>query len=274
MKKATVTVLMPVYNAEKYLDEAIKSILEQSFKDFELLIIDDGSRDKSAKIIDKYKQLDQRIRVLTHPKNKGLIYTLNEGLEEINSPFTARMDSDDIALPARLEKQVSFLKADPKVAVVASHVTAFDDETGKELQLWPEEQKAETFSQIRSTLPRANCIAHPSIMARTDVIKKYQYKSSQQHIEDYDLWLRMVADGLIIKKITTPLLRYRVTKTSITGSDNGPKRLMSAKRRFITARLAGLHFGKFERSVLSNLLHDYYRNARNRASRWKNARIK
>src|SRR5690348_11009852 len=104
MSKPLVTVLMPVFNSGDFLEEALNSILRQSFSDFELLIIDDGSNDSSPAILAKLSKKDKRIRVVTHKKNQGLVKTLNEGLELARGEFIARMDSDDIALPTRLSK--------------------------------------------------------------------------------------------------------------------------------------------------------------------------
>ena len=108
MNTPMISVVMPVYNAEKYLDEAIKSILVQTCKDFEFIIINDGSNDKSLEIIEKYNIQDERI-VLINRENRGLIASLNEGIEKTKGRYIARMDADDISLPDRFEKQIEFL---------------------------------------------------------------------------------------------------------------------------------------------------------------------
>ena len=116
MKTPALTVLMPVYNTEKYLKEAVDSILQQSFPDFEFLIIDDSSTDSSAEIIAAYR--DPRIRVLKNEKNMGMSATLNKGIEMCRTELIARMDADDISYPERLEKQFRFFESNPECALL------------------------------------------------------------------------------------------------------------------------------------------------------------
>ena len=106
---ATITVLMPVYNAERYVGEAIESILNQTFRDFKFLIIDDGSTDRSCEIIRAYSLEDHRIELVINESNMGITKTLNKGLSMIDTPYIARMDSDDISLPHRFEKQLDIM---------------------------------------------------------------------------------------------------------------------------------------------------------------------
>ena len=111
MKNPLVSILMPVYNSEKYLREAIKSILNQTFTNFELIIINDGSTDNSLKIIKSFK--DNRIKIIKNKGNLGLIKTLNKGIDLAQGKYIARMDADDIAMPKRLEKQIAFFNENP-----------------------------------------------------------------------------------------------------------------------------------------------------------------
>src|SRR5665647_1469233 len=122
MKSPKVTVLMSVYNSESFLAEAIDSILGQTFKDFEFLIINDGSKDKSLEIIKNRAKNDPRIRLISRP-NKGLVKSLNEGLAKARGEYIARMDSDDISLKTRLKKEVDFLDSHPDVGMVGSNYT-------------------------------------------------------------------------------------------------------------------------------------------------------
>lgn len=207
-----VSVILPVYNGEAYLREAIDSVLAQTFTDFELIIVDDGSTDGSADIIASYK--DARIRYIRNEQNKGLIFSLNSAIDTAQGNFVARMDSDDIALAQRFEKQLSYLKAH-ETTVLATRVKLIDA-CGEPLPDWPEERENISFKQIKKFLPKDNCIAHPSVMGRTEVFKKYQYRYNQKYSEDYDLWLRLVADGFRIEKLPEPLLLYRILPTSVT----------------------------------------------------------
>lgn len=234
MTTPLVTVLLPVYNAERYLREAIGSVLQQTFTDFELLAINDGSTDSSEAIVLSFG--DERIRYISNKGNKGLIYTLNRGIELARGQYIARMDGDDICHPQRLEKQVAYLQQS-SVALVASTVEMIS-ENGSPLPPWKDDRQHTTPQSIRAFLLRDNCIAHPSIMARTEVMREYRYQSDQKEAEDYDLWLRLSADGQEIAKINEPLLRYRFLQTSLTRKEglSAFERLSRTKSRFLAQR--------------------------------------
>ena len=217
-----VSVILPVYNAEKFLKEAIDSILNQTFTDFELLLINDGSTDRSEEIIKSYN--DKRISYAKNEKNSGLINTLNRGIDLASGEYIARMDGDDIALPERLELQVKHLIKSDAAILATTYYSV--DEIGNALPDWPTDRATITRDQIRKTLPKDNCLAHPTIMGKAFVFKKYRYhpELSQSYkfihnltySEDYDIWLRIAADGLVIEKLPQPLLYYRVVSTSVT----------------------------------------------------------
>ena len=207
-----VSVILPFYNAALYLREAIDSILAQTFTDFELLLVNDGSTDGSESIIQSYT--DERIRYIKNETNSGLIFSLNRGIELAGGEWIARMDADDIALPRRLEKQLSFLTINPS-ALLATTVKLIDD-SGISLPDWKDDIAHTTALQIRKFLPKNNCIAHPTVMGKASLFKRYQYVQNQKYSEDYDLWLRLSADGVTIAKLAEPLLYYRILPTSIT----------------------------------------------------------
>ncbi|MCP8319033.1 MAG: glycosyltransferase, partial [Candidatus Methylarchaceae archaeon HK01B] len=125
MKSPKITILMSVYNGEKYLREAIDSILNQTFKDFEFLIINDGSTDRTVEILRSYH--DSRIKIITNEKNMGLTKSLNKGLKIARSEYVARMDADDISYPRRLEVQYEYMKKNPDVGIVGSWNDVIDD---------------------------------------------------------------------------------------------------------------------------------------------------
>ncbi|HYO21245.1 MAG TPA: glycosyltransferase family 2 protein [Flavisolibacter sp.] len=236
-----ISVILPVYNAQKYLREAIDSILAQTFADFELLLINDGSTDGSEEVIRSYS--DPRIIYIKNEENSGLINTLNKGIELAKGDYIARMDGDDVALPERLEKQVSHLEKN-NIALLATTYHSIDKD-GNLLPAWPTDRATITPEQIKKTLPRDNCIAHPTTMAKSWVFKKYRYHPelvftykfihNQTYSEDYDLWLRIAADGLVIEKLPEPLLLYRVLPNSVTrfGTVNIFYRLARIKFRFL-----------------------------------------
>ena len=179
-----ITVLMPVYNGEPYLHEAIDSILQQSFADFEFLIIDDGSTDRSAAIVESYD--DPRIRLVSNERNLGLVLTLNRGLELCRGEYIARMDSDDIALPSRLRKQLDFLDKNPEIGLCGTWSRRFH---GGHHHLFtpPTEDTA-----IRFQLIFDNVFYHNTIMMRRQFLHEYglTYDASFQHAEDYEFWVR------------------------------------------------------------------------------------
>jgi glycosyltransferase involved in cell wall biosynthesis len=207
-----VTVLLPVFNAGPALVAAIDSILYQNFPDFEFLIIDDVSQDRSRTIIRRYEKKDGRIRAIFHDKNQGLARTLNEGLTLAASDLIARMDQDDEALPDRLGKQYEFMLQHPEVAVLGSYVFHKGINTPRdrliELPVSPDE--------IARTLPSRNCLYHPSVMMRRpEILSLGGFRPQFKNAEDYDLWLR-VSRRYRIANFPEPLLRYNFTVSGMT----------------------------------------------------------
>jgi len=218
-KSPMISVVMAVYNGKKFLAEAIESILNQTWTDFEFIIVNDGSRDNSLKIINRYAKKDSRIVVISR-KNMGLVQSLNEGIAIAKGEYLARIDADDIALPTRFEKQVEFLKNHPDISILGTFIKPFGDSAVKDLvvcenwfnpSLNPENVEA-TF------LDRA-AICHPSIMGRTELFKSMQYRDKYYCAEDYDLWLRSLKAGYKIWVLDEILLRYRIHKKSKTNTD-------------------------------------------------------
>ena len=181
-KYPKISVLMSVYNAEKFLREAIDSILNQTFKDFEFIIINDDSTDSSKKIILSYK--DQRIRYFENDKNLGVAVTLNKGLKLARAKLIARMDADDISFPNRFEKQYKKIQKDKKIAVLAS-VYDVVDESGKFLYT---EKYAKSPEEIYYTLQFYNCFGHSTVMFRKHIILDIFNGYDKNHeSEDYNL---------------------------------------------------------------------------------------
>lgn len=192
-KPPKVTVLLSVFNAERYLADAIESILKQTFTDFEFIIIDDGSTDRSLQILQQYALQDSRIQLVSR-ENRGLVNSLNEGLALAKTPFIARMDADDISYPDRLSKQVDFLKEHPDYAAVGCRVRLIDGDSDP-LRLFSPET---THEEIDSAHLRGEggAITHPAVMFRKNkFISAGQYRLGFNHAEDLDLWLRMAEVG-------------------------------------------------------------------------------
>jgi glycosyltransferase involved in cell wall biosynthesis len=190
-KHPAITVLMSVYNGEKFVGMAVESILNQSYQDFEFIIIDDGSTDNTPGILADYKNKDNRIKILRH-KNKGLTCSLNTGAFLSRGEFIARQDADDMSMPDRLEKQIAFLKAHPGFAVIGAYALC-TDEQGKVVTT-SENNKYGTV--IKVDVSRQNPISHSSAMFRKDVFNFCNgYDESFRVAQDFDLWNRMAKWG-------------------------------------------------------------------------------
>jgi glycosyltransferase involved in cell wall biosynthesis len=195
---------MPVYNAEHYVAGAVRSILEQTFRDFELIVIDDGSTDRSPEILRSLADQDSRIAI-HRQSNSGIAASLNLGCSLARGTYVARMDADDISLPRRFEKQVAFLDAHSDVGVLGTLIQDIGA-GGEPGPIWPLPTTAAT---IRWFLMFGNCMAHPTVMMRRDIINRLKYNLAAAHVEDYDLWIR--ACGVTnLANISEVLLKYRV----------------------------------------------------------------
>ncbi len=181
-----ITVLMPVYNGEKFLEAAIDSILQQSFEDFEFLIINDGSTDKTKEIILSYN--DKRIRYWENEKNIKLIATLNLGISLSNGKYIARMDADDISEPNRLQHQYVFMEANPDVGLLGTWYETFTEQGLGGIARYVAEHEEIKFKQLYQIQ-----VSHGTCMIRKEVLQKYnmEFDPKCAHAEDYDLFTRM-----------------------------------------------------------------------------------
>lgn len=210
-----VSVLMPVYNAERYLAPAVDSILAQTFTDFEFLIVDDGSTDGSLAILQNYAQRDPRIRLVSRP-NTGYVVALNEMLDMARGEFLARMDADDIALPERFARQVEFLNDQPEVVAVGSQALAIDPE-GNPLCLWSVPTDHDTI--VARHLQGESQIHHPTLMTRRNAaIAVNGYRPEYLYVEDYDLYLRLEETGGRLANLPDTLLMFRRNLNSVMHS--------------------------------------------------------
>ena len=201
-KLPIITVLMPVYNGATYLNDAIDSILNQTFSDFQFLIIDDGSTDDSVKIIKSYD--DYRIRVVKNKNNLGQSATLNKGLELARGKYIARMDQDDISMPERLKKQFEFMENKSDIDVCGSWIQLMGKYDGI--------VELETDSErIKINLLTNQNLAHPAVMIRKSTLVKYElsYNPTFTIGNDYDLWVRMF-DYCSFANLPEPLLKFRM----------------------------------------------------------------
>ncbi|GMQ26642.1 hypothetical protein Aoki45_33250 [Algoriphagus sp. oki45] len=178
-----VSIIIPVYNCESYAKESIESILNQTFKDFEVILIDDGSSDSTPRILQSFK--DPRINLITRKTNKGYVSGLNEGIQMARGEFIARMDADDYSFPTRLEEQVKFLKENPDCGIVGSFVTDFQNRPIINAPLSSEEIYLEFLSR--------NPFVHSSVMFRSKILidNNLIYDEKLEYAEDYKLWFEI-----------------------------------------------------------------------------------
>lgn len=205
-----ISVVMPAYNAEKYIGQAIESILNQTYSNFEFIIINDGSNDKTKEVILSYK--DDRIIYLENERNFGIVVTLNKGLEKANGEYIARMDADDIAEPNRFEKQIKYLDKNIEIGVLGSGICTFRENIESKKRLF-----TTNADQLKAELIFNSCIAHPTVMIRKKILGKYNLKYDLNYAgaEDYCLWWEIAK---VSKIATLPdiLLNYRMHESQVT----------------------------------------------------------
>jgi len=191
MKTPKVSVLLPTYNGAKFIAVSIESVLSQSFRDFELMVIDDGSTDTTAEIVKKFSDKDERVVFISNESNLGIQKTLNRGLQIAKGEYIARIDDDDQwSETGKLESQVKFLDADSDYMLVGTGVIVVD-ENRKELFRFLEPGSDE---DIRNRILFKSCFMHSAVLFRKDAVLKlggYSEDESVRHVEDYELWLRL-----------------------------------------------------------------------------------
>lgn len=205
-----ISVVMPVFNSAPFLAAAVRSILEQTYENFEFVIVDDGSTDGSAQILNSLD--DSRIVLFTNSENKGLIYSLNFGISVARGRYIARMDADDIAVKFRLQKQVDFLKKHPECAVCGTWARLMDAQ-GKLGRTW---KRVTQPDEVHAALFFQSPLIHPTVMGKSEVFKAHPYNSEAAHCEDYALWLELAERGYRLCNLGEVLLHYRVHGSNIS----------------------------------------------------------
>jgi glycosyltransferase involved in cell wall biosynthesis len=228
MSEPKVSVVMPAYNAERHVAHAIESILSQTFTALELLVIDDGSEDRTAQIVQEYGDRDPRVRLFRHGTNRNICIALNAGIRSARGPYIARMDADDWSYPYRLERQVAFMDTHPEVGVSGGTIEVCDD------QLRPLNRRTyrRTDAEIRQRLFRYSPFAHPAVIYRTSAARAVGgYDPSLADAEDYDFYFRL---GVSWKFANLPdlLLRLRTTDRSISQSRGRRQERLTIATRF------------------------------------------
>lgn len=260
----SISVIMPVYNAGKYLREAIDSILGQTHADFEFIIVNDCSTDDSEAILLSYT--DSRIVYIKHAVNQGVVAAMNTGIARVKAPLLCVMHADDISLPERLAWQKDWLDRHPGTAVVAGKTLPID-ETGAPAKAWEMDEKIVSGKDIRRVMKWENCITHSTVMIRTAIMKQYGYDTSQQlpeyAVEDYPLWLTLLADGYAIEKIDRPVIKYRVHSQNTTHVHyrriNPYYLYFQTKKLYLKARREKGVYNAYDRSIFWTMAADRIR---------------
>ena len=239
------SVLMPVFNSERFVAEAIESILNQSFKDFEFLILDDASTDKSIEIIKDFKNKDSRIKVFQNEKNLGVVESRNKLINLSKGKYIAWLDSDDIALPNRFEEEIKFLEEHPEIGMVGAYPEIID-ENGKKLGIWlfeidPKKLKIELFFH--------SPFLSSSVMIRRSSLPIELYDPRFQVAEDFDLYSK-IAEKSDIANIPKFLVKYRINSKGLSKSNTGKMEQLAVQVIKEHAERLGI---KLEESTIKNL---------------------
>ncbi len=211
-KEPLVSVIMAAKNVEKYISEAIDSVINQTYKNWELIIVDDGSNDTTLSIIHSYVKNDSRIKIICNEKSVGQAIARNTAVKNSSGDFLAILDADDIAMPDRITGQVHFLENNPNVSAIGGHAEIID-ENGKSLGI---KRKALNIDAIRFSLLLQNQFIHSAMMIRRDVFNKFGgYDNDFLYAEDYDLWCRIIEKNIILN-INKVVSKYRIQPGSVT----------------------------------------------------------
>lgn len=236
------TVLMSVYNGDlSYLQVAIDSIINQTYKDFQFLIVDDGSNDETKEVLERNKRTDSRIEVVHNEANKGLIYSLNRGLRLADSIWVARMDADDWSYPNRLETQIDYLQSHPELVVLGTAAQYI--ENGKR---FPKKHLPTSRGQVAAAIPFYSPFCHPSVVLNREHILNVGGYPENDAAEDYGLWARLLSlDCLAMENLPIVLFKYRKGIHSVSYR----KRQMKSSQD-IQSRLAKeMGFDEFDRLI-------------------------
>jgi len=224
-----ISIIMAAYNAEKTIEQAINSVLSQTYPDFELLVVNDCSTDKTAMLAEAIVKKDDRVRLISNEKNSGVSYTRKHGLEEASGEWVAILDSDDAWAPEKLEKQINLQKKTNADLLFTG--SAFMDADGKPIDWYLAAPAEVTYRQLL----KQNVLSNSSALVRKELYAKYYAVGDGMH-EDFALWLNILKDGRKAYGVDEPLLIYRIAKSSKSGN-----KFKAAKMNWNTYRYIGLN---------------------------------
>ena len=224
-----ISIIMAAYNAEKTIEQAINSVLSQTYPDFELLVVNDCSTDKTAMLAEAIVKKDDRVRLISNEKNSGVSYTRKHGLEEASGEWVAILDSDDAWAPEKLEKQINLQKKTNADLLFTG--SAFMDADGKPIDWYLAAPAEVTYRQLL----KQNVLSNSSALVRKELYAKYYAVGDGMH-EDFALWLNILKDGRKAYGVDESLLIYRIAKSSKSGN-----KFKAAKMNWNTYRYIGLN---------------------------------
>ena len=224
-----VSIIMAAYNAEKTIEQAINSVLSQTYTNFELLVVNDCSKDRTVELVKSFAATDQRVRLISNVKNSGVSYTRKHGLEEANGSWIAILDSDDAWAPDKLEKQIELQKK--MNADLLFTGSAFMDSDGQPIDWYLQAPTEVTYRQLL----KQNVLSNSSALVRKELYAKYYAVGDGMH-EDFAIWLSILKEGRKAYGVDEPLLIYRIAKSSKSGN-----KVKAAKMNWNTYRYVGLN---------------------------------
>lgn len=222
-----ITIGIPFYNNESTLDLAIESVIRQTFKDWVLYLIDDGSTDNSLQIAQKFVNSDKRIILINDGMNKGLVYRLNQVINIADTDYIARMDADDVMLPERLERQLQIFENNKNVDIVATAVYTIDSDNNPVGIRDTEKLQLKKYKDIL----KKSLLIHPSILVKTKWYKLNMYDKEYFRAEDFELWCRIFNETVFFR-ITEPLMLYREGNVSVKNYTASMKTLRKIIKKY------------------------------------------
>lgn len=211
-KSPLVSIVMPVFNALPWLTEAVESIVNQSYREIEFVIVDDGSSDGSVEVLQKFAAQDSRIELILHSSNSGVPAALNQGIAQCSGKYIARMDADDISAPQRIGLQVDHMERNPSCGVVGSWVYRMRQKGDQRIKAFPERN-----DDLKLLLMFECCFSHPTVLMRKSFLDRlsFVYDENFRSAQDYDLWSRL-RDHCDFYCLQQPLLWYREHEASVS----------------------------------------------------------
>ena len=224
MNQPVVSVLMPAFNAEKYIAQAVNSILQQSFTSFELIVLNDGSTDSTSQILQQFN--DSRIRVIHLDQNQGLVKARNRLVDEACGKYIAFLDADDIAMSNRLQMQVDFLDRDLADLCGSAHYSVYE---GKSKIRSSKERY--TDADIRALISISSPLCNPAVMGKAAMFKKFPYSAGKDYAEDYSLWAQLALAGYRFANLKEKLITYRIHDKQTSQVRNSETNIVFDKSR-------------------------------------------